>query len=157
MDNETKLIREHWFTEDSPAPFVHERSSLDVCVETEGRVTLALHDSNIGTDAYFQMSRCPMGADSQLRGGWAVIVKTETGSIYEFEPGRVIRRRTDDAGVMRRDGEWIKLYQDPVVKVGVNMILYIEQLGSADFPFTTRMTSRVTEIITFQHESRYDR
>lgn len=83
-----------------------------------------------------------------------MIVKTESGSIYEFEPGRVIRRRNDDAGVMRRDGEWIKLYHDPTVKVGVNMILFIEQLGSADFPYTTRVTSRVTEIITGQNDVR---
>lgn len=84
-----------------------------------------------------------------------MIVKTENGSAYEFEDGKVIRRRLDDEGVLRRDGEWINLYQDPVVKIGVNMILYIEQLGDVDHPYTTRITSRVTEIFYRQHESPY--
>lgn len=54
-----ELKREHLYTEDSPAPFIraNERSLLNVYVEAEGRVTLAVTDASMQhTAAYFQMS-----------------------------------------------------------------------------------------------------
>jgi hypothetical protein len=72
-----------------------------------------------------------------------MIVKTETGSVYEFDEGRV--RRVEYTHGLRRDDEWVDcdIVYGPIV--GESMVLALEPLSeTADL--TVRRTSRVIQI-----------
>lgn len=74
----------------------------------------------------------------------SLIVTTKSGTRYEFAEGAV--RRLSGSHEMRRDDEWLELQNQPEIVVGREMILLLPQLGNADYPFTTRITSPVVSI-----------
>lgn len=81
--------------------------------------------------------------------------KTVSGSEYEIQDGEI--RRLNALAGKRADGEWLTLIQEPVIEIGESAIIRTESLrtygpddygtpdGEAD-PFSTRITSEVTEI-----------
>lgn len=90
--------------------------------------------------------------------------KTKSGSEYEIIADR-IRRLNRDAG-KRMDGEWVKLVRKPHIEVGYSAYLTLESLAAAgtdDYgtpaseasPFTTRITSTVTEVINDENDNQY--
>lgn len=68
-------------------------------------------------------------------------VTTESGSVYEIRDEKVRRVGTHD---LRRDGDWLQLFNNPHIEIGESMLLMLEPLGN--WPYTPRLTSRVTEI-----------
>ena len=82
-----------------------------------------------------------------------MIVETETGSIYLFDQGRVMRLRDGETteSALRRDGDWLQLVSIPLVAVGEPMRLVLQPLGEGYA--TLRITSRVTAIHTGEEES----
>ena len=77
-----------------------------------------------------------------------MIVETETGSIYLFDQGRVMRLRDGETteSALRRDGDWLQLLSIPLIAVGEPMRLVLQPLGEGYA--TLRITSRVTAIHT---------
>jgi len=77
-----------------------------------------------------------------------MIVETETGSIYLFDQGRVMRLRDGETteSALRRDGDWLRLLSIPLIAVGEPMRLVLQPLGEGYA--TLRVTSRVTAIYT---------
>lgn len=72
-----------------------------------------------------------------------MIVKTETGSVYEFDAGKV--RRVEYTHDLRRDGDWVECEIIHGPAVGEPMVLALEPLGEgADV--TIRRTSLVVRI-----------
>ena len=76
-----------------------------------------------------------------------MIVKTETGSYYEFNHklSEVRRWHFDDENVLRRDGEWINCVVVAPIAIGQAMQMWLDLRG--DGVITTRTTSWVTDII----------
>ena len=76
-----------------------------------------------------------------------MIVETETGSIYLFDQGRVMRLRDGETteSALRRDGDWLRLLSIPLIAVGEPMRLVLQPIGEG---YATRITSRVTAIHT---------
>lgn len=75
-----------------------------------------------------------------------MIVRTETGTEYEFSGSRVRRIPAQDDNECRRDGEWLDIVGDmPVIKVGMPISMYLEPLGVGIL--TWRITSSVTEVV----------
>lgn len=85
-----------------------------------------------------------------------ITVKTESGSVYEFD-GDMVRRVNPD-GEKRGDGRWIKMVK-PIAPtqedVGSGMLLVLDSLsdeGADDYGFdlvsdvTIRATSRIGEV-----------
>ena len=72
-------------------------------------------------------------------------VKTESGSLYEFEDGKI--RRTNEDADLRRDNEWLAVQlPDPRgPQIGQSMLIGLEPLGEGNITF--RRTSRVVEIL----------
>lgn len=66
---------------------------------------------------------------------------TETGTEYEIQ-GEQVRRVGGDP--MRRDGEWLRLLENPAVVVGKPVTLVLEPLGEGNL--TLRTTTPVTVI-----------
>ena len=81
-----------------------------------------------------------------------MIVETETGSIYLFDQGRVMRLRDGETteSALRRDGDWLRLLSIPLIAVGEPMRLVLQPLGEGYA--TLRITSRVTAIHTGEEE-----
>ena len=77
-----------------------------------------------------------------------MIVETETGSIYLFDQGWVMRLRDGETteSALRRDGDWLQLLSAPAVTVGQSINLMLQPLGEGYA--TLRITSRVTAIYT---------
>lgn len=73
-----------------------------------------------------------------------MIVITETGSRYEFDMQELKMRRANKDWSLRRDNEWIKMFEKPDIVIGKEMTIFLEPLGYGDI--TTRMTTRVIEI-----------
>lgn len=73
-----------------------------------------------------------------------MIVKTESGSIYEFNEGATQVRRVG-ADVLRRDNEWLSVEPWFPIEVGRMMVLALEPLGEGDM--TLRQTTPVVEIV----------
>lgn len=92
---------------------------------------------------------------------------TYSGSEYEIVPGYLdpgsgiespaMVRRVNPSYEKRADGEWTRLVNNPIIEVGQPVILTMTSLseyGSDDYgtpeedasPYTTRITSTVTEI-----------
>jgi len=83
-----------------------------------------------------------------------MIVETETGSIYLFDQGRVMRLRDGETkeGALRRDGDWLQILSEPEgIAVGQPMNLILQPLGEGHATF--RITSLVTAIHTEEEES----
>ena len=76
-----------------------------------------------------------------------MIVKTETGSYYEFNRklSEVRRWHFDEENVLRRDGEWVKCVVVAPINVGEAMQMWLDI--REDGVVTSRVTSYVTEII----------
>lgn len=82
-----------------------------------------------------------------------ITVKTETGSTYQFDDGRVRRVNTD--AEKRGDGRWLSLIAQVEPTVGESMMLIVESLSDEgpddegnviNGDVTFRRTSRVVEI-----------
>lgn len=71
-------------------------------------------------------------------------MKTETGSVYEFNDDLTKVRRVQYTHDLRRDGEWLELRGLTMPHIGASMVLELEPLGEGDV--TYRRTSWVTEI-----------
>lgn len=69
---------------------------------------------------------------------------TASGSVYEFEDGRVRRLRSDGGAELRRDGDWLLLQEGTVPEVGFPLVMKLEPLG--DTPQTWRRTTPVVSI-----------
>jgi hypothetical protein len=74
-----------------------------------------------------------------------MIVKTETGSIYEIDMKNMKMRRSNSEESLRRDGEWITMLKEPIIELGRTMILFLEPLSEYQ-SITTRFTTIVKEI-----------
>lgn len=74
-----------------------------------------------------------------------MIVKTETGSVYELDIENMRMRRSNSVESLRRDGEWVTMLKEPIVELGRTMILFLEPL-SDHCSITTRFTTIVKEI-----------
>lgn len=72
-----------------------------------------------------------------------MIVKTETGSVYEFDAGKV--RRVEFTHGLRRDDDWLgcEIVYGPTI--GEPMVLALEPLGEG-MDVTIRRTSPVVRI-----------
>ena len=57
-----------------------------------------------------------------------MIVETETGSIYLFDQGWVMRLRDGETteSALRRDGDWLQLLSIPLIAVGEPMRLVLQ-------------------------------
>ena len=82
-----------------------------------------------------------------------MIVETETGGIYLFDQGRVMRLRDGEVeeSALRRDGDWLQLLNTPPVTVGQPIHLMLHPLGEGYA--TLRITSQVTAIHTEESET----
>lgn len=74
-----------------------------------------------------------------------MIVKTETGSVYEIDIKNMKMRRSNSEESLRRDGEWITMLKEPIIELGRTMILFLEPLSEYQ-SITTRFTTIVKEI-----------
>ena len=74
-----------------------------------------------------------------------MIVKTETGSVYEIDMKNMKMRRSNSEESLRRDGEWITMLKEPIIELGRTMILFLEPLSEYQ-SITTRFTTIVKEI-----------
>ncbi len=74
-----------------------------------------------------------------------MIVKTETGSVYELDIENMRMRRSNSVESLRRDGEWVTMLKEPIVELGRAMILFLEPLSEHQ-SITTRFTTIVKEI-----------
>jgi len=73
-----------------------------------------------------------------------VIVKTESGSTYEFND-KVTEVRRFGAGELRRDQEWLAVEPWFPIEVGRMMVLALEPLGDGNL--TIRQTTPVVEVL----------
>jgi hypothetical protein len=73
-----------------------------------------------------------------------IMIQTETGSIYALskESMKVSRLSSE---LMRRDGEWLKMYEWPDITIGQPLKLALEPLGEGNRTF--RITSPVVKIL----------
>lgn len=71
-------------------------------------------------------------------------IRTESGAVYIIDGDRVLRVDDDSETKMRRDGEWLRMLEPPVIKVGAAMVLWLEPL-STEASMTQRITSPVVE------------
>ena len=73
-----------------------------------------------------------------------IMLQTETGSVYALskESMKVSRLSTE---LMRRDGEWLKMYEWPDITIGQPLKLALEPLGEGNRTF--RITSPVAKIL----------
>jgi hypothetical protein len=74
-----------------------------------------------------------------------MIVRTETGSTYEFDPANHRVRRINPDGVLRGDGEWLRRQDENPIHIGSPMLLVLEPLD-ADADATLRLTTPVVSI-----------
>lgn len=71
-------------------------------------------------------------------------VRTESGTFYEISADyRSVRRLSPDSG-MRRDNEWLKIFELGEIVIGQPLIFVLEPLG--DGGATYRRTSPVVSI-----------
>lgn len=92
-----------------------------------------------------------------------LVFDTESGARYWIRKGKVKRLNPDD--VKRGDGEWLKMWQMPVIEVGYPVTLKIDHLrdyGPDDYGsayedtigsgFTTRLTTPVVGVERYADE-----
>ena len=73
-----------------------------------------------------------------------ITITTQSGSIYQFEKGRVRRVNSDFS--LRRDEDWIELHKPARIVIGEPMQLILEPLGENKDGFTRRDTTIVKSI-----------
>jgi len=71
-------------------------------------------------------------------------IRTETGSIYEISENMKRVRRINSNSGMRRDREWLDVYEMGAIALGKPLVFILEPLGEG--PYTIRTTSFVISI-----------